>query len=296
MNKWKKIGKALLFPHIAVLILLLPSATLFLIYTMAFAEEENMLSYLSYALAAYALTVLCCRIPRIIAFFKAFQNENRYMRAWRGDVRLRVNISLYLSFLWNVAYALFHLCLGLYHASFWYDSLAAYYAFLAVMRFYLSGYTRKHEPGESIRDELIRYRTCGLVLLCMNSALSLIIFFMIYWNRTFHHHEITTIAIAAYTFASLTVAIVNIVRYRKYQSPVLSASKTISLAAASVSMITLTATMLTTFGEGEHDALFRKIMLGALGAAVSALIIAMAIYMIRRANKEIKKSATAAPE
>ena len=67
-------------------------------------------------------------------------------------------------------------------------------------------------------------------------------------NRTFHHHEITTIALAAYTFTSLTFAIINTVKYRKYHSPVYSASKAISLASACVSLLTLESTMLTTFG------------------------------------------------
>ncbi len=288
MKILKKIGRALLFPHIAVLIILLPVATAFLIYTMVFVGTQTVQAYIAYTLAAYTLTILCFRIPRIVAFARAFKNENKYVKMFREDVHLRVNISLYGSFVWNVAYSVFQLCLGLYHKSFWYYSLAVYYIFLASLRFYLSRHTRKHKPSERIREELVRYRTCGIVFLCMNMALTLIIFFMIYWNRTFHHHEITTIAMAAYTFTTFIVAIVSIVKYRKYQSPVLSATKAISLAAACVSMITLTSTMLTTFGDGQNDELFRKIMLGSLGGAVSAFIIIMAIYMIVRANKELK--------
>ncbi len=289
MDKWKKIGKALLFPHIAVLMILVPVATAFLIYTMVFVGTQTVQAYISYALAAYTLTILCFRIPRIIAFAKTFKNENKYVRLFRDDVHLRVNITLYGSFIWNVAYSVFQLCLGLYHKSFWYYSLAAYYFYLALMRFYLSRHTRKHKPSEKIREELVRYRTCGIIFLCMNMALALIIFFIIYWNRTFHHHEITTIAMAAYTFTTFVVAIVNIVKYRKYQSPVLSATKAISLAAACVSMITLTSTMLTTFGEGQNNELFRKIILSSLGGAVSVFIIVMAVYMIVRANMELKK-------
>ncbi len=288
MEILKKIGKALLFPHIAVLIILLPAATAFLIYSMVFVGEQTVQAYISYTLAAYTLTILCFRIPRIIAFVKAFKNENKYVKLFREDVHLRVNITLYGSFVWNVAYSVFQLCLGLYHKSFWYYSLAAYYVLLASMRFYLSRHTRKHKPSEKIREELVRYRTCGIVFLCMNMALTLIIFFMIYWNRTFHHHEITTIAMAAYTFTTFIAAIVNIVKYRKYQSPVLSATKAISLAAACVSMITLTSTMLTTFGETD-SVTFRRIMLASLGGAVSVFIIVMAIYMIIRANIELKK-------
>jgi hypothetical protein len=120
----------------------------------------------------------------------------------------------------------------------------------------------------------------------MNLALALMIFFMVYWNRTFHHHEITTIAMAAYTFTAFSFAIVGLVKYRKYDSPVYSASKAISLAAACVSMLTLESTMLTTFGDGEINA---RLMLGLTGGAVVALIVTMAVYMIIRANKQLEK-------
>ena len=122
----------------------------------------------------------------------------------------------------------------------------------------------------------------------MNLALSLLIFFMVYWNRTFIHHEITTIAMATYTFTTFILAIINLVKYRKYNSPVYSASKIISLVAACVSMLTLTSTMLTTFGEAD-GILFSKTMLGALGSVISLFTITIAIYMIIRANRSLKQ-------
>ena len=139
-----------------------------------------------------------------------------------------------------------------------------------------------------MREELIKYRACGIVFLLMNLALALIVFFMVYWNRTFEHHMITAIAMAAYTFTAFTVAIVNIVKYRKYNSPVFSASKAISFAAACVSMLTLASTMLTTFGDGTMGSIEQKIMLGSIGFAVSAVVVAMAITMIVQGTKKLK--------
>ena len=143
-----------------------------------------------------------------------------------------------------------------------------------------------------MREELVKYRTCGWIFLLMNLALSLIIFFMVYWNRTFQHHMITAIAMAAYTFTSFTIAIVNVVKYKKYNSPVFSASKAISFAAACVSMLTLTSTMLTTFSDGTMDALTQKLMLGGVGFAVSAVVVTMAIYMIAQSTKKLKSLKT----
>ena len=285
---WKKLGKALLFPHIAIMIILIPIATVFLIYSMVFLGTESITAIISYVLACYTLTVWCFKIPYLIRFFKTFKNENRYARLWQDDTRLRVNVSLYGTLIWNTAYALLQLGMGFWHHTFWFYSLAGYYICLAVMRFFLVRHTSKHKPGEKMLDELIKYRTCGIVFLVMNLALTLMIFFMVYWNRTFNHHEITTIAMAAYTFTSLTLAIINTVKYRKYNSPVYSASKAISLASAVVSVLTLESTMLTTFNDGTMDLTTRRIMLGASGGAISVFIIAMAIYMIVQGTKKIK--------
>ena len=178
--------------------------------------------------------------------------------------------------------------MGFEHKTFWFYSLAGYYISLAVMRFFLVRHTSKHRHGEKIADELKKYRACGIIFLIMNTALALMIFFMVYWNRTFNHHEITAIALAAYTFTSFTIATVNIVKYRKYNSPVFSASKAINLASACVSMLTLESTMLTTFGDGTMSLTERRILLGTSGAAISVFIIAMAIYMIVQSTKKIK--------
>ena len=284
----KKIGKALLFPHIAIMIILLPLATVLLVGSMVFIGTASAIAYISYVLAAYTLTVWCFKTPYLIKFFKTFKEENKYARRWQDDARLRVNVSLYGSLVWNALYGIFQLWLGFFHHTFWFYSLGAYYVCLAAMRFFLLGHTRKFVPGEKMRSELIKYRACGWVFLIMNLALALIIFFMVYWNRTFQHHMITAIAMAAYTFTAFTVAIVNVVKYRKYNSPVFSASKAISLAAALVSMLTLESTMLTTFSDGTMTATEQKWMLGATGGVISILIVATAIYMIVIGTKKLK--------
>ncbi len=285
---WKKIGKALLFPHIAIMIILIPIATVFLVSSMVYLGTESVPAIISYVLAAYTLTLWCFKLPYLICFCRSVKNENKYVRRWLEDTHLRTNITMYGSLLWNVAYAVMQLGLGFIHSTFWFYSLAGYYLCLGLMRFYLVRHTTKYKPGEKMKMELVRYRTCGWVFLALNLTLTLIIFFMVYWNRTFEHHEIMTITLAAYTFMTFTFAIINAVKYRRYNSPVLSAGKAISLAAASVSILTLESTMLTTFNDGTMDLTGRRILLGCTGSAVSVFIIVMAIYMIVQSGKKLK--------
>ena len=285
---WKRLGRAILFPHMAIMIILIPIAAALLVGSMVFVGTESVVAYVSYVLAAYTLAVWCFKIPHLVAWIRAFKEGNRYARMIQDDARLRVNLSLYGSLAWNTLYGILQLWLGFYHHTFWFYSLGAYYVCLAVMRFFLVRHTRKYAPGEKMQTELVKYRACGWIFLIMNLALALIIFFMVYWNRTFEHHMITAIAMAAYTFTAFTVAIVNVVKYRKYNSPVFSASKAISLAAALVSMLTLESTMLTTFSDGTMTATEQKWMLGATGGVISILIVATAIYMIVIGTKKLK--------
>lgn len=285
---WRKVGRTLLFPHIAILLVLLPLATAFLVYSMWRLEENDPIRIASYVLAFYTLSVWCARLPALIRFFKNFKKQNPYVNTWLNDPRLRMNVTLSANVLWNGAYAALQLGMGIYHHSVWFYTLAAYYASLAVMRFFLVRHTLRHKPGEEMQKEQKQYRTCGWIFLFMNLALSGMIFYMIEENRTMRHHEITTIAMAAYTFTTLTFAIVNVVKYRKYNSPTMSAAKAISLAAACVSMLTLENTMLTTFRSAEMTPQIRILFLGLSGGAISIWIIVMALYMIVQSNRQMK--------
>lgn len=145
---WKKIGKAILFPHIAIMIILLPIATVFLVYSLVFMGSDSIIAIVSYVLAFYTLMIWTLKVPYLIKFFKSFKDENKYARRWQSDDRLRVNVSLYGTLIWNTAYALLQLGMGFWHHTFWFYSLAGYYISLAVMRFFLARYTLNINPAK----------------------------------------------------------------------------------------------------------------------------------------------------
>lgn len=284
----KKIAKHLLFPHIAAVILLLPLSATFLIYALLTLGEDHPIRIVSYVIAFYTLTVWSIRMPSIVKSIGRFKKENKYVKRWLEDAHLRMKVTLSANAVWNAAYATLQLVLGIYHRSAWFYSLAAYYYSLATMRTFLVHHTLRHSPRERMRSELIKYRACGRIFLIVNLALSGMMLYRIYEGRMVSHHEITTIAMAAYTFTSLTMAIINLIKYRKYNSPVFSASKAISLASALVSMLSLESTMLTTFGDGSMTERSQILFLALSGGGVSAFIIAMAIYMIVHSSKIIR--------
>ena len=284
---WKKIGKGLLFPHPLMVGLLLPAALVMMLVCVLRQGSEAPLTIASYVLSFYGLVLVCVRVPEIIRLVQRFQQENRYYLLYKNDVQLRINISLYGTFAFNALYALFQLGLGLWHHSAWFYAMAGYYLLLAVMRLSLVRHTSHHAAGEDSHTEWRKYRFCGWLLLVMNLALAIFTLYFVFRIRTFLHHEITTISMAAYTFTALTLAIINAVRYRKYGSPAYSAAKAISLVSATVSMLTLENAMLTTFGQDSSE-MFRQIILGASGAAVILVVQGIALYMIVNAHRKLK--------
>ncbi|MBP3701193.1 MAG: hypothetical protein J6I64_04845 [Lachnospiraceae bacterium] len=245
------------------------------------------MSYVSYFLSAYALTIVCVRTPGMVKGVHRLKEENRYVHRYVTDVHLRTELSLYLSLGVNVLYALLQLISGLQNRSVWFYSLAGYYVLLAVVRFFLLRDTRHLEFGKDIVAEYRRYRFCGIILLLVNLALGVIVTYIVWQNRGFVHHEIVTIAMAAYTFYSMARAIINVLKYRRHESPILLASKSISLTAALVSLLSLETAMLTAFGNGD-DPRFRQIMTASTGGVICLWILAMAVYMIVRGTKEIR--------
>lgn len=284
---WKKIGKSLLFPHPLYICLLLAAALGLLIYSSITHESTDVISIVSYVLSFYALMLIVLRVPEIISYAQQFRKENKYVVRYMSDVRLRINLSLQLTFLFNVVYAAFQLGLGLWHHSVWFYSMAGYYMLLAAMRLLLVKYTKVHTPGEQKEIEWKKYKLCGILLLFITFALAIFLIYFIWNIRVFKHHEITTISMATYTFASLALAIRNAIRYKSYGSPAYSAAKAISLVSAIVSVLTLENTMLTVFGQ-ERDMIFRQVMLGATGVAVVCAVQGIATYMIINAGRKLK--------
>lgn len=280
MDKLKKVLKYVFFLPPLLNVLLFIGSLALLAFAFAFEDISSPISIAAYALSAYSLTAVCVQIMSIIAFVKRVASS-RLVRRWRGDVRLRVNVTLLASALYNLSYAIFQLCLGLEHKTFWFISNAVYFLVLSLMRLFLFSHTARNVPGEKRETELSRYLAVGISLVVINSALASMSFFMVWQNRTFEHHQITTIAMAAYTFTSLTFAIINVFKYRKYNSPVLSASRVIGLTSAVVSMLTLESTMLTTFG-GDMEPAVRRLFLGFSSGAVTVFTMLLAITMIVR--------------
>ncbi len=290
MNDLKNILMKIVKPHKAIAVIAVILALVLLLYPVLVSEPIELITIAGYAISAYALTVVCFYLPDIITWICNFKANNKLIQRYINDPRFRVKCSLYSTFSLNIAYAVLQLGLGIRHASLWYYSFSAYYVIISTVRFFLLKHTRAHAPREKMTEELQKYRVAGISLLVLNVALSAMIFYMLLQGIMIVHHEIVVIALAAYTFTSLTLAIVNLVKFRKYKSPLFQGVKAISLATALVSVITLENSMITVFGTDTNPR-FLRLMVALTGGAVSAFIFVMSIYIIVTSTKELKANA-----
>lgn len=272
------------------------------IYVLAGEQEGTVFSYAAYGVSAYALIITVTGVARMVRFVRGGMDNHTLVRRVRNsplgkrilkDTMFRTQISLYQGLLVNLLYAVWKFTASIYYRSFWFGSLAVYYALLALMRFLLLRHVNKSTIGKDMRAELRRYRLCGIILLFMNQALMGIVILMVCENSGFEYPGFFIYVMALYAFYTIIHAAVNVIKFRSYGSPVMSAAKVINLTTALVSMLSLETAMLTQF-DTANDPVFRQIMTGTTGAAVCILVLGMAVFMMVHATKQLKQLKTGA--
>lgn len=289
MDKWRQIIKKLLFPGPAAVCIIVLASGALLVYAFAVAGENTPIAYAAYLFSAYGLTVFCTQvIPPVIKAGKKLLRQIPYVDRYFDDVTFRTTVSVHLSMMINLLYAGMNGFLGLTEGSAWFVSLAVYYIFLSAIRLMLARYTRKVGFGENMIAEWKRYRLSGILLALMSIALGGMVILVRTKGNSFEYTGNMIYAMAFYTFYITALSIVNVIKYRRYNSPVMSAAKGVNLAAALVSMLALETAMLARFSTAENTDHFRHMMTGFTGGAVCMGVIAAGVYMAVNAGRNIR--------
>lgn len=289
---WKKIGKNLLFPPLWVIIIGVVVSAASLVYVFMQGLEQAWFAYGIYVLAFYALTVLCAWCSKV--FPKRFRSmkqkiyENPFGNRYMTDVVFRTNMSIYRSLGISLLYVGVNVLSFFLYRSMWFVILAGYYSILAIMRFLLARFVHNVGIGKDRLGELKRSRLCAVILLTINFVLSGAVLMILYENKGFEYHGVLIYVMAAYTFYITTNAIIALVKYRKYNSPIMTITKIISLSAALVSMLSLETAMFSQFG-ADMAIEDKQLMVALTGAGVSIIVITMAVYVIVKNAKEMKQ-------
>lgn len=252
--------------------------------------DTHPVGYAVFVLSAYTLTaaIFWC-IKKLPAFLRNTRKRlermpivGRYM----ADDAYKVKLSLAGNFLYNAAFAAFYLVSGAANRSYWLGGLGIYYLLLSVLRFPLLRYIHRMETPDRLKEYRL-YRNTGIGMLPLNCALSLIFGLMLIQDETYSYPGLMIFAVAAYTFTSLSTAIVHVIRYRKYKSPALSASRAVQFTVALVSMMTLETAMLEAFSEG--NIVFDDIMKTLTAIGVYLIALSLSVAMIIRGAKGVRQ-------
>ena len=181
----------------------------------------------------------------------------------------------------NVAFAIYHLFLGLYTNSWWLLTLASYYIILSIVRYVVLRLKSKEQF-------VIRFTGWMLVLLTIPLAGTVIL--SVVRDRGHELHMIVMITMAAYAFTKITLAIIKLTKARRSKSATLITLRNISLTDAFVSIFALQRSMLVSF-EGMSESEI-AVMNAALGSAVCIIcfLLGLMLLLMREQTFKTKES------
>ena len=289
---WKKIGKKLLFPPVWAMVILVIVSAVALTLVFVKGMEQSIPAYIMYVLAFYTLSVVtafCVMVlPKQYSTIKQKVYDNPLGNRFITDRVFRINVSLSVSFAISMLYVGINLWSWHMLKSYWFMVLAAYYVIMAVMRFLLVRYVRIQKIGTNILGEWKRSRICAYILLLINLSLSGAVLMILYQSKGYDYPGMMIYVMAMYTFYSLSMSIVDIVKYRTLGSPIMSTAKIVSLSGALVSMLNLETAMFTQFG-ADMSPENQRIFIILTGAGVSIAVVTLSVILIINANKEIRR-------
>lgn len=239
-------------------------------------------SYVLYGLSAYCLVALCIKLPGAVRREKAWMKKHPKLESILKNRELHFKLKLYSQQFINFSYGVFKIVSGIIVGSAWIGADGIYNFVQALIQ--LFQILRRKKAG-TLESQWKSYRLCGGLILLMHLTLTGIVFQMVNWNRVEESGEIMIIATAAFAFFKFISSFISLARDRRHTRPVDSSVRMLELSQAFFAIFSLQAGMLHTFGTGES---WEYVLNLAAGCLVCLLTVAMGMYMIRRANREIR--------
>ena len=180
----------------------------------------------------------------------------------------------FASLSFNIAFASYHVVMGLVTSSWWLLTLGSYYLVLTVVRFVVL---------RSKSKERFVTKFTGWMLILLSIPLLGTVILSVVRDRGHERHMIVMIALAVYAFTKVTLATINLIKARRSTSATLVTLRNISFADAFVSIFALQRSMLVSFdGMSEVEIV---IMNAILGSVVCVIVLLLGLNLVR--NKRI---------
>ena len=170
----------------------------------------------------------------------------------------------------NIAFATYHIVMGLLTSSWWLLTLGSYYLVLSIVRFVVL---------RSKSKERFIAKFTGWMLIILSIPLAGTVMLSVVRDRGHELHMIVMIAMAAYAFTKITLATIKLIKARRSTSATLITLRNISFADAFVSIFALQRSMLVSF-EGMTEVEI-VIMNATLGSAVCVIVFLLGMNLLR---------------
>ncbi len=170
----------------------------------------------------------------------------------------------------NIAFATYHIVMGLLTSSWWLLTLGSYYLVLSIVRFVVL---------RSKSKERFIAKFTGWMLIILSIPLAGTVILSVVRDRGHELHMIVMIAMAAYAFTKITLATIKLIKARRSTSATLITLRNISFADAFVSIFALQRSMLVSF-EGMTEVEI-VIMNATLGSAVCVIVFLLGMNLLR---------------
>lgn len=127
------------------------------------------------------------------------------------------------------------------------------------------------------------YGAEAYMLFLLNIPMGYMILLTVRMDTSMVYSQYVIYLSALFTFCTMIISVMNLIKYRRAGSPILSAAKVINFTAAMMSLLGLQTAMISCFSEdSEH---FRRIMTGITGGCVYGIVIITALIMLIRCRR-----------
>lgn len=280
----KIVFQKLLFPNKIIAIPLCLLSTILLVYVFSIHLEGTFLSYIAYLLSAYSLIIFIVWFCKACKFSADFIKRTKIYHFYDKHSSFIMKTTLLISSIINLMYGIFKLSTGIYYKSWWFISFAIYYLILWLMKILLVKDTKHF--GDNINKELKKMKNTGIILFTLNIVFIGIIILIMSKNHYFYYPGYLIYGVALYDFYLIITAIVNVVKHSNSKSPIITASKCISLTVAMISILSLEVAMIYQFGNNEQN--FKRIMVACTGFGITFINTIMSLIMIYKGKRKNK--------
>lgn len=282
-NGWKAFAQWKVWhPHPLVILLLSVVSCGALVWIFAGGREQTFFAYPVYCIAAYAVTVLSIGIPGIIRWIKNTVLNHALIKPLVESEEKRFLLDLFREQVINFGYGIFKTVSGIFLSVPWIWADGLYNLVQGIIQLAQLALHRKHLP---IEKQWKSYRICGWMILLVHLTMTGLVFMMIHQGQAEEYPGYMIFATAAFAFYKLISAFIDVAKDRKHASPVDSSVYLLDLTQALFSLFSLQVAMIHAFDDGTLNAVQ---MNSATGGVVCLLVMGTGVYMIRRANRELK--------